>query len=52
MPTGELVEYTISGLSPNTSYQFKLSVVNELGMEGEDTKLVEAKTGKINANTY
>ena len=54
-PTRELaeewVQYTISGLSPNTTYQFKLSVVNELGMEGEDTER-EGRTGKINANTY
>ena len=45
------VEYKICELSPNTSYDFKVVVVHEVGIIGEYTE-IKACTGKICMQTY
>lgn len=46
--SNKCVEYSVCNLSSNTKYQFQVAMVNELGIEGEFTDIIEACTGMQN----
>ena len=46
----ETCQYTIQGLSPNATYQFKLAIVNKLGIEGEYAETKASTASKTHAN--